>query len=132
MVYDLIASHGDVEDMVFFAVLMQGEFLQTLMHTTTPVEWWRVWEWMDFIGEWNLNGLNGTVLGENGIVLVGNLKMQNEQFRLGTECLVQEQTVWSWFQFLHFRLFLHTDSDFFALRYIWWFPLAKIRNFFPI
>ena len=24
MVYDLIASHGDVEDLVFFAVLMQG------------------------------------------------------------------------------------------------------------
>ena len=24
-IYDLIASHGDVEDMVFFAVLMQGE-----------------------------------------------------------------------------------------------------------
>jgi hypothetical protein len=24
VVYDLIASHGDVEDMVFFAVLMQG------------------------------------------------------------------------------------------------------------
>ena len=25
MVYDLIASHGDVEDLVFFAVLMQGK-----------------------------------------------------------------------------------------------------------
>lgn len=25
VVYDLIASHGDVEDMVFFAVLMQGK-----------------------------------------------------------------------------------------------------------
>ena len=24
IVYDLIASHGDIEDMVFFAVLMQG------------------------------------------------------------------------------------------------------------
>ena len=24
VVYDLIASHGDVEDLVFFAVLMQG------------------------------------------------------------------------------------------------------------
>lgn len=25
VVYDLIASHGDVEDMVFFAVLMRGK-----------------------------------------------------------------------------------------------------------
>ena len=36
--YDLIASHGDVEDLVFFAVLMQGtvKFLnfQTLTNFT--------------------------------------------------------------------------------------------------
>ena len=25
VVYDLIASHGDVEDLVFFAVLMHGK-----------------------------------------------------------------------------------------------------------
>lgn len=25
-IYDLIASHGDVEDMIYFAVLMEGTF----------------------------------------------------------------------------------------------------------
>jgi len=27
MIYDLIASHGDIEDMIFFAVLIQGKRL---------------------------------------------------------------------------------------------------------
>ncbi len=30
-VYELIASHGDVEDMIFFAVLMQGKSCSRLI-----------------------------------------------------------------------------------------------------
>ena len=38
-IYDLIASHGDVEDMVFFAVLMQGEAcFQTQMFRNTECQ----------------------------------------------------------------------------------------------
>ena len=35
VVYDLIASHGDVEDLVFFAVLMKGLSLKLVyqLHT---------------------------------------------------------------------------------------------------
>jgi hypothetical protein len=46
---------------------------ESYYYTTKMVsECWTVWERMVLFGEWILNSLKGTVLSENGTVLIGN------------------------------------------------------------